>query len=560
MVSKLKILVDYPCEVFCDLEFKGQANPDSVFSLDLRRGTCYLEFKVDGVVQDKRDYYIDSEGEDYLLRISIASVVVFKNFHVSSKARIERSRENYHHCFMGKTFVKRLYDDEKHDIKWQQFAFSSLKSKPSSDFLIIFEDQAETYVEDSNEYETIECRFELLIKIDDGKSNQEVLIDSGLLVNYYNQWDGIVAVYVGNIVKLYYVEKSKVTKIKSINAEAGVLYSIDKSLALTIKKDRFGIYNIDKNITLCPNIYEELYVDLLNYHGDYLRYFISTDRYTVTLKGKRGIINCEGQELLPCVYDIANPCSLGYIVKKGDAWGLSKDGECPQEWYDDIFSTDLSGYGIVSGHVFSPTIETLLNDDFFAGCILYFKKKNKYGYWDVFGQQSKILYDKIETDHLFGRSLDRLIETCIGNRIGYIDCFGQEIIPCLFESIRFARCDEECLALYCDNKLFLNHGIITKNYSYYLKEPSNYNYYDFDFIAKFKGKYGVSTISGLILIPFEYDSIELLYADDFIVEKNSLFGIVRCDTEASFEFLLPIEYADVESLKKTYDQTYHTYY
>lgn len=31
MASRLKIIVDYPCEMFCDYEHKGQAKPNFIF-------------------------------------------------------------------------------------------------------------------------------------------------------------------------------------------------------------------------------------------------------------------------------------------------------------------------------------------------------------------------------------------------------------------------------------------------------------------------------------------------------------------------------------------------
>ena len=34
MASKLKIKVDYPCEVLCDFEHKGQAEPNSIFTMN----------------------------------------------------------------------------------------------------------------------------------------------------------------------------------------------------------------------------------------------------------------------------------------------------------------------------------------------------------------------------------------------------------------------------------------------------------------------------------------------------------------------------------------------
>ncbi len=71
MSSVLKILVDATCEVYCDYEFKGEATPQSIFKIELRKGVYILEFKLNGDILYSCEYTMRSNDEDDLLRVYI---------------------------------------------------------------------------------------------------------------------------------------------------------------------------------------------------------------------------------------------------------------------------------------------------------------------------------------------------------------------------------------------------------------------------------------------------------------------------------------------------------
>ena len=41
MSSLLKIKVDIPCKIYCDYECLGEANPESFFKINLRKGIIW---------------------------------------------------------------------------------------------------------------------------------------------------------------------------------------------------------------------------------------------------------------------------------------------------------------------------------------------------------------------------------------------------------------------------------------------------------------------------------------------------------------------------------------
>ena len=75
MSSILKILVDTPCEVYCDYELKGDAVPQSIFKIEMSKGTYILEFKQNGNVLYSQEYIMQSNDEEDLLRIPLIEII-----------------------------------------------------------------------------------------------------------------------------------------------------------------------------------------------------------------------------------------------------------------------------------------------------------------------------------------------------------------------------------------------------------------------------------------------------------------------------------------------------
>lgn len=562
MASKLKIIVDYPCEVFCDYEHKGQAEPNSIFIIELRKGMYLLEFKVNNEVYESIDYTMDSNEQEDLLRVKLLTEIEFKEVFYDSKSRTLRDNDSDSH-FCGDIFIRWNIADDKSKINYG-YKKQCLTKKIPNCFNIIFEENS--YDEDNSIY-----KVEYAIEFEPDIIPNKIKVDTTWLHCYYGDYYGKFVVYMDSVIKIVYIKNSKMTITKTIDNNAGFIYNIADKTTLTIKNEKFGIYDIIKNRVLCPNKYDELYRESVEYHGNIYHGFFDTDKYTVELNGKKGIVSSAGEQLMPCEYDAANPCSLGYILKKGLYWGISKNGEEPAEWYDDIFASYQTSYGVTHAHMFGKMRKTIENDDYPCSCILYLKKNDKYGFWNILGEQSKNLYDEIETNYVFGTSLSRLIKTRVGVKIGFIDCFGQEIIPCKYEEIFIARNENLSLALYCDYKFLVEYGIKTKFISdteqaareselYDANLPlghllgSHIGYHDTKYIAKVNGKYGVISVEGNKFISFEYDSIEDLGYGYFLVEKNGLYGILESDNKVIF----PIKYTDSDKLKK--ESAYTLYY
>ena len=75
MSSILKILVDIQCIVYCDFEQVGEAFPNSLFKMELRKGTYIIDFRKDDISLKSIKYKIESDDEDYLLEVSLGTIL-----------------------------------------------------------------------------------------------------------------------------------------------------------------------------------------------------------------------------------------------------------------------------------------------------------------------------------------------------------------------------------------------------------------------------------------------------------------------------------------------------
>ncbi len=74
MSSILKIIVDLQCQIYCDYEQIGEALPNSIFKMELRKGTYFLEFKKEDLCIFSIKYKMESNDEDNLLEVYLFDI------------------------------------------------------------------------------------------------------------------------------------------------------------------------------------------------------------------------------------------------------------------------------------------------------------------------------------------------------------------------------------------------------------------------------------------------------------------------------------------------------
>lgn len=91
MSSILKILVDIQCLVYCDFEEVGEAFPNSILKIELRKGIYIIDFKKDNISLKSIKYKIKTDNEDYLLEESLTNIYTKKK---ETEKRKEISEKN----------------------------------------------------------------------------------------------------------------------------------------------------------------------------------------------------------------------------------------------------------------------------------------------------------------------------------------------------------------------------------------------------------------------------------------------------------------------------------
>lgn len=557
MASKLKIVVNYPCNVYCDYELQGKAESNKILSIELRKGTYLLEFKIGDEIIDSLDYTIESNDEDCLLRRDVMQSTQFQLLERIKNKKILDTRQydlNDGDSVSRVLITFNSYSNTYKELTHKGYTHFYSKNKTEFDehnngFYFV--------LETSDRYDENKNILTIPVLFDVPTSLVNVNVDATLVRNN----NGMFIVYLDDKVRVYEINEAKISRRFDLDINFGYIYSIDYPCILTLKNDKFGIYNIEEGRTICQNKYDRIYIEDLEYHGDIIKAFKNTDKYIVENDGKCGIIDRNGNILIPCKYDAAYINNFGYVVCENKKWGITYNGETPKEWYEDIFHPIQTGYGLSSLHYINEKIEC---NSFPVFYLLFYKKNGKIGYWTFDGDKNINLYDSIDCDYAIGCGLDRLFRVHNCGYIGYLDIYGQEIIPCIYdEIIQFPY--NESLTLYCDYILYKNKNIksaylreleniidndefIDKSWSLETKLAKHIGYEITEFIAKKNGKWGVGSIDGMERLPYLYDSIEKEYDKTYIVEKNGLYGVLCTGTNDNV--IVPISCGDKESVKK----------
>lgn len=91
MSSILKILVDIQCLVYCDFEEVGEAFPNSILKIELRKGIYIIDFKKDNISLKSIKYKIKTDNEDYLLEESLTNIYTKKRKRKKERRFLKRT-------------------------------------------------------------------------------------------------------------------------------------------------------------------------------------------------------------------------------------------------------------------------------------------------------------------------------------------------------------------------------------------------------------------------------------------------------------------------------------
>ncbi len=278
MSSLLKIMVDVNCQVYCDYELKGEASPNALFRIELRKGNYILEFRQNDDLLLSQEYEMESNDEERLLRVSLSEAVM--------KNQKERQFEE---IAALNIIVSRNYGNNIDEV--------FLENKDTHEKIHIPYNVSESYGLDK-------CGL-LNVNIGGIAVDEEVGLDSGGWPLYHRVYTGGTW---GCINKLGHVQIPIIYD--------NLIYFHSPHIA--VARLNGNVLFIDRwNRIVFENTWDTIIDNTPFRFG----------KCIVEKNGKRGVIDEMGNEVLPLVYSKIN--RLGergqFAVQIVDKWGLMND-------------------------------------------------------------------------------------------------------------------------------------------------------------------------------------------------------------------------------------------
>ncbi len=340
-------------------------------------------------------------------------------------------------------------------------------------------------------------------------------------LNPLNEY-GMILAHKGS--KKGYIDIQENVLIDFIYDKLGVF---SQGLAPAKIKGRFGFIDRDGKVII-DFIYDDAF------------YFYRCGFAKVKLKNKWGFINTAGRVIIPIIYEEVdyNKTDNFIACKKGDKWAM------------------FSGNGErLSGFDYDKVYETRTDEKtntFFQNGLMMVEKDGEFGFLN--NKMEEIipcgLYSYAEPFNPF-----RLAIVEKQDKYGVIDDSGQFVIPAIYDrmehpsvysyvSMTFvAESESRYLIFKPDGTLLLE-----EKYSdfYFSRIRIKNEFQDCYNLKNLNNKYGVVGVDGEILIPFDYEQIDLFEGDSLTKARlKDKYGVINSKNYPVF----PFEYDNI-SLEK----------
>lgn len=308
MSSILKILVDIPCEVYCDYEFKGNAVPQSLLKFELRKGIYLLDFKSKGEVLHSQKYIMKSNDEEDLLNITLSGIIEERRKYETVK-QIEQMNVLIE-CHDKKFWLKNINENTEQEVRYN-----------------LISGYYEPYFDACG-----------LLRVYKGVQNENGCLEKGSLVGCINKLGEIQIPFIYDYIipfeNPYTTIARKNGEIVFINKWGKVVFDntfsyVDrfyKTLCIVGNEDKKGIINEQGEVVI-PLCY------------DSIEYDFKISGFILSINNKKGFYGFDEFIIISAVYDNITGVGKGLMLVKRDNKSCvinRKGDEIFPAWYDNI--------------------------------------------------------------------------------------------------------------------------------------------------------------------------------------------------------------------------------
>lgn len=475
MSSILKILSDVECQVYCDYELKGDVVPDTLFRINMRKGTYLLEFKKDNVVLLSKEYEMCSNDEERLLKVSLLETLAknqkekrFKDI-AALNVKVSRNYENN----KDEVFLEDEDTHKKTHIPYNVSETDIYLTEKFDECGLLAVNVDGVAVNEWVEYHEYITRYEgghwgcvdklgniqIPIIYDEPvffhSPNITVakLNDQLLFINKWNEavfeniWDKVVDDSPFSFGKCIVEKNGKQGVIDESGKEVlPLIYSKIKSISGQFAvqgNNKWGLLDVD-----CKTLYPITLDSIRGFYWPTDNYYV----YKVKVGEKEGLLDSTGRLVFPIVFDEIKNTRDYILVKQNGLYGLyQREKQILPIEFDEIkheltFANSKYDHGLFlvsknhlwgvfdsSGNIVVPIKYDIIEYDSGGrgGEGFVIKKDDKWGYISIVGDTIPPLYDSIiiHSSHL------RCLIVQLGERYGLISTKGEQLLPIEYLSI-----------------------------------------------------------------------------------------------------------------------------
>ena len=316
MSSILKILVDIQCLVYCDFEEVGEAFPNTILKIELRKGIYIIDFKKDNISLKSIKYKIKTDNEDYLLEESLTNVYTKKK---ETKRRKEISEKNVLWINVGGNW--RIKSEDNYILN--SVAMKSWIDLPNSYNLLPMGQHRDPDI-DACGYIPFNIGGTLM------EDDLTGFFISGGTWGCLDKSGKVVIQPIYSHKVFFYNDQVAITYINSIFSGAINKFG-EKSFA-----EFDSVLPVDEVVGYY-DVSQQNKHGIVNKHGEfilplnYLSFGYHTSKVIWaqdTLSKKWGLLRFDATIVLPFIYDNINKAEDGYFVCKNEKWGtVNLDGK-----------------------------------------------------------------------------------------------------------------------------------------------------------------------------------------------------------------------------------------